>query len=144
MHLDQFEIHIFEIHIQELYKRIEDDMQQRQHRLRNNNMHTAASETAAAAVRAVSSARTAGDNETDNASSNNPALQEAINKLSRSVATQRGRDSAIKLFHKYMEESNTDLVGELQRAEDTEAKGEIALSFANDIDMEAHDCFPIL
>ena len=95
-------------------------------------------------VRAVSSARTAGDNETDNANSNNPALQEAINKLSRSVATQRGRDSAIKLFHKYMEESNTDLVGELQRAEDTEAKGEIALSFANDIDMEAHDCFPIL
>ena len=92
---------------------------------------SAASETAAAAIRAVSSARTAG--ETDNANTNNPALQEAINKLSRSAATQRGRDSAMKVFHKYMEESNTDLVRDLQRAEDTEAKGEIALSFILDL-----------
>ena len=99
-----------------------------------------ASAAAAAAARTILNRRVANQNRGNVNENTNTANTEAIrkaaeatNNLSRSLATKRGRHSAMKLVHEYMASNNTDLLKELGEAENTEAKGELALSFILDL-----------
>ena len=53
----------------------------------------------------------------------------AIASQLKGDATIRGRNSAMKCFHKFQADTNVDLFSDLNEAEDVEAKGEAAISY---------------